>query len=140
MAHAQTGIEFNGLRDLAKALKEIDLGLFEELKGDLEDVGNIVRDEAARLFVAYGRERGREHSFAVSASSFETRVRTQSAAGVVVVGQGRRKSTNTSRNRSNWGGLEMTKGLLPGRERGIKEAERVLEQGAVRLLRNNGFA
>jgi hypothetical protein len=119
-------LEYSGLRELIKALKNIDLHLVNELKEALAEVGEEVRKEAQHLFEPFDT---------YSAQGFETRVRPGSEA-LVVVGQKLKKTTGT---KPSWGALQMTEALIPARQIKYTEASVILEQKVGGLLHRNGF-
>ncbi len=127
-------INYEGLPELARALKETDTGLLEELKAELVKVGRIVQEDAASRFA---RKMGDSASIRKTAAGFETRVRAGGGAhSVVVVAQRLTKTTGT---RPDYGAKQMTEALLPARAANMDRAERELEQGAYSLLRRHGF-
>jgi hypothetical protein len=134
-------IRYTGLREVARALKEIDVGTLTELKHDLELAGNVVRDEASDLFTQRMLARPRSPASAASitrtAQGFQTRVRVLSQSGALLsVEQRLRKKTG---RRAQYGALQVRYGLYPGRERKLGEVVTIVEEGAVKLLRQHGF-
>lgn len=121
-------IQYEGLRQIAQALKETDQAALRELTDDLGRVGGVVEREAVSLF---------DRIDARSAAGFDTRVRVNSSSmALVSVGQSKRKTTGL---RPDYGALQVTEALLPARDRKIGEAVRILEDGAVRHLREHGI-
>lgn len=120
-------IEYEGLRDLIQAFKEVDGEILPELKEDLGRVGDIVRDDAQRRFDSVSTK---------TASGFETRVRIGGAGALVVVAQSLRKTTG---RRPDYGARQMKDALLPARAAKHEEAVQILEDGAGRLLGRHGF-
>lgn len=127
-------LHYEGLRELAQALKQVDTELLGELQKELGKVGEVVRAEAYGLFT---KGVARSESIQRTAANFETRVRAGgNAKAIVVVGQ---RLPSTTGTRPDYGGLQMTRALLPARERKIDEAAQILEDGAYALLRRHGF-
>ena len=123
----EAGLRYEGIRELAQALRETDKGLLAELQADLGKVGDVVRDEARTLF---------DHIDVKTASGFETRVRaTSRAGGLVTVEQSLRKTTGL---RPDYGGTQV-KYMLEAREEKLGEAADILENGAEKLLKEHGF-
>ena len=121
-------IQYEGLREIAQALKETDRSTLAELTRDLGDVGQVVEKEAVGLF---------DRIDARSAAGFDTRVRVNSSSmALVSVGQSLRKTTG---QRPDFGALQVTAALLPARDRKIAEATRILEAGAIANLRRHGI-
>jgi hypothetical protein len=121
-------IQYEGLRQIAQALKETDQSALRELQADLGDVGEVVEKEAVSLF---------DRIDARSAAGFDTRVRVNSSSlALVSVGQSKRKTTG---KRPDYGALQITEALLPARDRKIVEATRILEYGAIANLRRHGI-
>ncbi len=123
-----TAIQYEGLREIAQALREVDKETLAELTRDLGDVGHVVEHEAVDLFDAID---------ARSAAGFDTRVRINtSSMALVSVGQSLRKTTG---RRPDYGTLQVEDALLPARDRKIGEAVHILEDGAMKLLRRHGI-
>lgn len=121
------GLRYEGIRELAQALKQIDDGLLHELTADLKNVGEVVREQATSLF---------DRIDVKTAAGFETRVRaTSRSGGLVTVEQKLRKTTG---RRPDYGGLQV-RYMLEAREEKLGEAAQILEDGAHRLLREHGF-
>ncbi len=121
-------IRYEGLREIAQALKETDKGMLRELTDDLALVGGVVEKAAVTLF---------DRIDARSAAGFDTRVRINtSTQALVSVGQSLRKTTGL---RPDYGAIQITEALLPARDRNIGQATRILEEGAISLLRRNGI-
>lgn len=122
------GLRYEGLREIAQALRETDQALLSELKHDLGLVGDVVKDDAATTFA--------DKVNAKTAAGFETRVRaTSSYGGLVTVEQRLRKTTG---KRPDYGALQV-KYLLRARDAKLDEAAETLENGAYQLLRRHGF-
>jgi hypothetical protein len=119
-------IVYEGLHEVAQALREVEAGVYTELVADLKEVGDVVRDDARQRFAAISTK---------TADGFETRVRTGSSA-VVVVAQRLRKTTG---RRPDYGALQMRHALLPARTAKHAEAVEILERGAGKLLAAHGF-
>lgn len=128
-------IHYEGLREVALALKEVDEHLLGELKGDLEKVGNVVCDEAQILWFQRLRkfDRGPRSAQSITRTGlgFQTRVRLGRGGSLVSLEQTQRKTTG---RRPDYGALQVRDAMLPARARKLGEAERILEDGAVRLL------
>lgn len=122
------GIRYEGLAELARALRETDRALLKELKEDLGKVGDVVRDDARHKF---------EDISLQTAAGFETRVRAGGdASALVVVAQRLRKTTG---KRPDYGATQMRHALLPARAEKQEDAVRILEDGAIKLLHDHGF-
>jgi hypothetical protein len=121
-------IQYEGLREIAQALKETDKSTLAELTRDLKDVGEVVEHEAVHLFDPYDPR---------SAAGFDTRVRVNtSTMALVSVGQSLPKTTGL---RPDWGTLQVEVALLPARDRKWVEANKILEDGAIANLRRHGI-
>lgn len=121
-------IQYEGLREIAHALKETDATTLGELTRDLGKVGEVVRKEAVTLFDRYDT---------YSAAGFDVRVRVNtSSLALVSVGQSLLKTTGLH---PEWGALQVTEALLPARDHKMIEAERTLEEGAIANLRRHGI-
>src|SRR4051812_31611934 len=97
-------IRYEGLREVAQALREVDRGALVELTKDLGEVGGVVERDARSRF---------DRIDAASAAGFDTRVRVNSSSlGLVTVGQKLRKTTG---RRPDFGALQVTSALLPAR-------------------------
>jgi hypothetical protein len=125
-------IAYEGLNQILTALKELEADTYLQLKDDLRQVGDVVRDDARHRFTGGV---ARSASVQTTAMGFETRVRT-GAVDVVVVAQKLRKTTGL---RPDWGALMMTKALIPARSAQYPRALQILEEGAVKVLREHGF-
>lgn len=95
---SSTTIRVHGLRELHRALKNVDQDLKKELERKLLDAGRIVQDEARRLFSPIDSR---------SAMGFRARLK---GFGRVTVEQQRRKTTGFH---PEFGSLQMRRGLLP---------------------------
>ena len=123
-----------------QALRELDRELLGVFKQELTNAGDLVRDDARTKMAQQGARRGKEKSWAFSASGFQTRVRTSSkTSALVVVAQSKRSSRIQQRRRPNWGGILMRKGLLPARTAKLDAVASRVEQGVGRLLDRHGF-
>lgn len=128
-------VRLDGIADLIGLLRETDAAAFGVLMHELEKVGDLVRDDARqRLVEKFGAR------VEATASGFETRVRpgvkTLQRDAIVVVGQSRRKTTG---RRPDWGYEQVRYGLIPARSAKIEEAQQLVEDGIVALLREHGF-
>lgn len=127
-------LHYEGLRELAQALRDTDRDLLNQLKDELEKVGEVVRIDAVGRFT---KGVARSVSIQQTAANFETRVRAGGQAKeLVVVAQRLAKTTG---KRPDYGALQMTRALLPARDAKIGEAAQILEDGAVKLLHDHGF-
>ncbi len=120
------GLEYTGLRELTSALKEIDVQVLGQVKQAMGEVGQIVTDEARRMFEPYSR---------FTAQNFETRVRV-GAEALVIVGQRLTKTTGT---KPDWGAKQMREALIPARSKKLDESALILENRVGRLLHRHGF-
>ena len=135
-------IRYEGLRELAQALRVVNEELFAALMVGLREVGEIVRKDARKRFINYGiaQHPKRAVSFVDAADGFDTLVRPNtSTMAIVSVTQKHRRSGDMPRRRSNFGDLMMRHALLPARDDGLPEAEEVLDREVVALLARNGF-
>ncbi len=134
------GIQYEGLREIGMALRATNSRLADELKKDLMDVGDVVRDSARIEFVThmsqYKRSAQSQASIQRTADGFHTRVRFSRGGSVVSIEQAIRKKTGT---RPDYGSAMMKDGLLPARDKTLAQAARILEAGATRLLREHGI-
>lgn len=119
-------LEYTGLKELVSALREIDTETLGQVKQAMGEVGQVVTDEARRMFEPFDRH---------SAQGFETRVRV-GAEALVVVGQRLTKTTGT---KPSWGALQMTEALIPARSKKLNEASYILENRVGRVLSRHGF-
>lgn len=131
------GVRCEGLRELAQALRVVNAELYGALVAGLGKAGEVVRADAEGKFVSWGAGRpGVERA----AEGFRVLVRpTTSTMAVVSVGQTLRRSSELPRRRSNFGGLQMTEGLLPARRDRLPEVATVLEEEVSALLHTHGF-
>ena len=135
-------LRYEGLRELAQALRVVNHELFDALMVGLREVGEIVRKDARRRFVDYGiaQHPKRAVSFIDAADGFDTLVRPNtSTMAIVSVQQKHRRSSDMPRRRANFGDLMMRHALLPARNAGLPEAEEVLDREVVALLARHGF-
>lgn len=135
-------VRYEGLRELAQALRIVDRSLFDVMVGGLREVGEIIRRDARSRFVDYGSDggEGRAASFVKAADGFQTLVRVNtSTMALVSVGQTRRRSTDLLRRRSNFGDLMMRHALLPARGESMELAATTLENTVGVLLTEHGF-
>ena len=131
------GVRYEGLRELAQALRIVNAELYAALVAGLGKAGDVVRADAEGKFVSWGAGRpGVEQA----AEGFRVLVRpTTSTMALVSVGQSLRRSSDLPRRRSNFGGLQMTEGLLPARDEKLPEVVAVLDGEVSTLLRSHGF-
>lgn len=116
-------LRVKGLRELMRATARAQSDTRREVRASLREVGDVVRDEAERLF-AVTDER--------SARGYRTRVRQRG----VSVEQSLRKTTGT---RPDYGALQMRRALVPAvssKEGEIEDRmERALDRVADRFER-----
>lgn len=112
-----------GLRELQRALRAVSADAAKELRRELKELAEPVREEARRLFAPLSPR---------SAAGFRVAVRSR---GVAVEQRLRR----TTGRRPDFGSLQMQRALLPalGAKRG--EVERGLEEMLDRLGSKEGF-
>jgi hypothetical protein len=133
-------LQYEGLRELAQALHEVNVGLYEALLAGLREVGEVIRGESARRFLDYGASEGREASFARGADGLGVLVRPNtSRMAIVSVAQTVRRSGDLGARRSNFGDLMMRKALIPARRDGLDEAAALLDSEVADLLHEHGF-
>jgi hypothetical protein len=131
------GVRYEGLRELAQALRIVNAELYEALLRGLDAAGQIVQTEATTDFVSWG---GDKPGVDVATSGFRTLVRPNtSTMAIVSVGQTLRRSSDIKRRRSNWGSLQMTKGLLPARDSKLPEVVAELDGSVSALLHSRGL-
>ena len=131
------GVRYEGLRELAQALRIVNAELYTALVGGLERAGNVVRADASAKFVSWGA--GRD-GIEQAAEGFRVLVRpnTQTMA-IVSVGQTLRRSSDMPRRRANFGGLMMTKALLPARDERMPDVIAAIDTEVSTLLHSRGF-
>lgn len=127
-APGAASIQYEGLRELARALKVIQPEILPELRKDLREVGYVVRDDARARFMPYSQKSAMGFRVGVSLLS--------SSSAYVTISQRNKRVTG---KRPDFGALQITKALLPAREAKQDEAAEILENGAVKLLRSHGF-
>lgn len=129
-------ILYEGLRELAQALKETDRTLLVALEAGLEKTGDLVRDDAEKRFEEYrkrahgdgrARSQAEKATFVSTAEFFQTRVRARGrAAALVVVAQGEKRSPRLQARRQSWTDLQLEQGLEPAADAREAEAEALL--------------
>lgn len=131
------GVRYEGLRELAQALRTVNAELYGALVAGLGKAGDVVRADAEGKFVAWGAGRpGIEQA----AEGFRVLVRpTTATMAIVQVGQTLRRSPDLPRRRSNFGALQMTEALLPARDEKLAEVVTVLDGEVSTLLHSRGF-
>lgn len=135
-------VRYEGLRELAQALRAVNTELYATLLEGLHKVGEVIRTDAAARFDAYGSggTPAREASFARAAAGFRTLVRPNtSSMAVVSVAQTIRRTPDLRRRRSNLGDLMMRHALLPAQGERMGDAVAILDAEVAGLLRENGF-
>jgi len=145
-------LRYEGLRQLAQALRIVDAELYASMVAGLKEVGEVIRRDARSKFIDYGAgvrplgqraaysSEGRAASFVKAADGFQTLVRVNtSTMALVSVGQTNRSSRDLLRRRRNFGDLMMRHGLLPAREESMEQAATVLEESIGTLLTTHGF-
>lgn len=131
------GVRYEGLRELAQALRIVDTELYAALIAGLGKAGNIVRADAESRFTAWG---GGKDGVAQAAEGFRALVRPNtSTMAIVSVGQTLRRSSDMPRRRSNFGGLMMTEALLPAREEKLPDVVTAIDTEVSTLLHSRGF-
>lgn len=131
------GVRYEGLRELAQALRIVNAELYGALVTALDKAGGIVREDASAKFVSWGA--GRD-GIEQAAEGFRVLVRPNtSTMAIVSVGQTLRRSGDMPRRRSNFGALQMTKGLLPARDQKMPEVVTVIDGEVSALLHSRGF-
>ncbi len=136
------GLRYEGLRELAQALRTINYELYAEVVAGLREVGEVIRKDARNRFVTYGAggSEARAATFVQAADGFQTLVRPNtSTMAIVSVSQTRRRTGDLPRRRSNFGDLMMRKALLPARGESMDEAAAVMEAAVGGLLAKHGF-
>ena len=131
------GVRYEGLRELAQALRIVNAELYQALVAGLDKVGGVIRSDASAKFVSWGAGRpGVEQA----AEGFRVLVRPNtSTMAIVSVGQTLRRSADMPRRRSNFGDLQMRKGLLPARTEKLPDAVAILDSEVSTLLHSHGF-
>lgn len=112
MAGSAGTIKVTGLREFVRACDHSSKAVKSGLRKRLREAGQIVRDEARRLFSPIDEG---------SAASFGVSVRQRG----VSVEQRKRKVTG---QRPDYGALQMRDALLPARGRKMGEVEQMLER------------
>jgi hypothetical protein len=126
-------IQYEGFSEIYRALHDLEPATHEALREGLLEVGNVARERAVQDFSSYGGSDQALESHARTAEGFKTRVR---ATGLVVVEQTIRKTTGLH---PEYGGLMMTKALLPARAATLDEATAIVERKVVVTLHRAGF-
>lgn len=134
-------VKYTGIDELVQSLRGVDDQLLGTLNDRMREVGDVVRDDARARFVARFQERSSIRSalsITRTADAFGTMSRgiTSGSTVRVAVGQQLRKKTG---KRPDWGGEQMTVGLLPARDAKLNESAEILEQGVYGLLHTYGF-
>jgi len=117
-------VKVKGLRQLHRALKNVDDGTKRQLEAELRAAGEIVAAGARSRFVGID---------ARSAAGFKSRVK---GFGRVVVEQSRRRTTGT---RGDFGSLQMRRALLPSVTENETRVLLAVEGMLDRLGRKEGF-
>lgn len=131
------GVRYEGLRELAQALRIVNAELYGAVLAGLRKSGDVVREDAVSKFQSWGA--GRD-GIEKAAEGFGVLVRPYtSSMAIVSVGQTLRRSSDMPRRRSNFGGLMMTKALLPARQEKLAEVETILDTEVSVLLHTHGF-
>lgn len=133
-------LRYEGLREVAQALRDVNAGLYETLLTGLREVGEVIRKEGARRFLEYGAGEEREASFTRGAAGLRTLVRPNtSRMALVTVAQTVRRSSTMGARRSNFGDLMMRHGLIPARGDKLGEAYAIVDTEVAALLHEHGF-
>lgn len=131
------GVRYEGLRELAQALRIVNVELYGALVAGLGRAGDIVRADADTRFTTWGGDRD---GIQRAAEGFRALVRPNtSTMAIVSVGQTLRRSSDMPRRRSNFGSLQMTKGLLPARDAKLPEVVTAIDTEVASLLHSRGF-
>lgn len=131
---------YEGLRELAQSLRDVNAGLYETLLSGLGKVGEVIRAEGARQFLEYGAGEDREPTFVKGAEGLGVLVRPNtSKMAIVSVAQTKRRSQDMGARRSNFGDLMMRHGLIPALGEKIGDAYEIVDVEVADLLRRNGF-
>lgn len=120
---ASSTVRVQGLRELQRDFRKLDKNLAKDLRGELREVGDVVKAEAASNLSRLS---------ARSASGLKTRVR----ARAVAVEQSRRRTTG---KRPDWGSLQMNRILVPALDEKQDEVVEKLDRVLGRLAGENGF-
>jgi len=134
-------VKYTGIDEVVQALRGVDEQLLTTLDTSMREIGDVVRDDARELFVAhFGQRASIASALSVSrtAANFQTQARgiTSGTTVRVAVGQKLRKVTG---KRPDWGGEQMTFGLLPARDETQQQQADILRDGAYGLLHRHGF-
>lgn len=134
-------VRYTGIDEVVHALRGVDDHLLGTLNESMRQAGDVVRDDARERFIAKFNERSSlasALSIARTADNFQTQVRgiTVGATVRAAVGQKLRKVTG---KRPDWGGEQMTFGLIPARDAKLHETAEILEDGVYGLLHSHGF-
>lgn len=134
-------IRWTGIDEIIQSLRGVDNKLIFEMEHALEEIGDVVRDDARQRFVAHFADRPSERS-AISvertAAGFQTQVRGVHVGRVARVGVGQKLRKVTGK-RPDWGGDMVKFGLLPARNAHQAQAAEMLEAGVFDLLHQHGF-
>lgn len=131
------GVRYEGLRELAQALRIVNAELYQALLAGLQKAGDVVKADAQGKFESWGA--GRD-GIEQAAEGFRVLVRPNtSTMAIVSVGQTLRRSSDMPRRRSNFGGLQMTEGLLPARAEKLADVAVILDGEVSTLLHSRGF-
>jgi hypothetical protein len=131
------GVRYEGLRELAQALRIVNTELYAALLAGLNKAGRIVQSQASSDFSEWG---GGRPGVGKAVAGFRTLVRPNSSTmAIVSVGQTLRRSSELGLRRSNWGSLQMTEGLIPARDSKLPEVVTAIDGSVTELLRSRGF-
>ena len=98
-------VSVNGLAEMQRAFRKLDKGITKEIRGELREAGDIVRDDARPRFAGIS---------AKSAAGFRTVVRQR---GVAV----EQRHGRTTGKRPDFGALQLRRALVPALD--AKEGE-----------------
>ena len=134
-------VKYTGIDEVVHALRGVDDHLLYTLNESMKEVGDVVRDDARERFVAKFSQRqsvASALSIARTAENFQTQSRgiTTGTTVRVAVGQRLRKVTG---KRPDWGGEQMTWGLVPARDANLEKSAVILQDGVYGLLHSQGF-
>lgn len=118
-----SAVRVKGLDELQRAFRQVNKGLAKELRKELREAGNIVRDDAGPRFAKYD---------AVSAAGYRTKVRQRGVSVEQTLGR-------TTGRRPDFGALQMRKALEPALDAKQGEVIDQLDGMVDRLASREGF-
>ena len=130
-------LRYEGLRELVQSLRTLDTGLYQAVLTGLNKAGEVIRADATAKFESWGAGRPGVDQ---AAQGFRVLVRPNTATmALVSVGQTIRRSTDMRLRRSNFGSLQMTKGLLLARTEKLGDAVAIIDEEVTALIHSRGF-